>query len=279
MKRVFSRRFFSFATAIVTALVTYSLRIEPGDDPRWLSSLAIAYRSDLIFAALASAIAAAAMDWWEHRHPHRAILQKLIEDFSKTHFHDEAKRNRVTLFMESSGWKVLLISVLNLPLFSKCEKWKALWRISQGAKYLRVYARPVAVRSARSFTAFRVSDDPQECEGVAGIVWEENYCILSNLPQVDRAAVRKMLRLEDLDEDDPIRVYATQTNIRNLSLLKSLNFFARHFMGTIVRDANGLPRGVLLLDAEGATCPFSEEDDTFKSRFDDLARMIGKVIG
>lgn len=63
-------------------------------------------------------------------------------------------------------------------------------------------------------------------------------------------------------------------------LLRSMQHFARHFMGTRVRDTRGNVRGILLLDSEHPDCPFPANKDggRFGQALKDLAVTMGKLI-
>jgi hypothetical protein len=273
---------FSAATAISSAFLAFAIKAQPSDNPAWLAQWAIANRPNLSLGVLVLSLSAALAESWrwyvDKRHPAKETLAKVIDDFAKTMFRDQTKKNRITLFKATNGWRVFVFGTLKLLFMDKRHKWKALRRVRLRRTYLGVYVRPAAVRNHSSCTAFEVSDDPRDCEGVAGVVWEEGLCLIRELSPLDRDEVRSFKSWEDVPVGHRIREYAEATNISSLALLQSMDHFARHFMGTVIRRADGTNWGVLLLDSEERECPFPLDGGNFKVRFDDCARIIGKIV-
>jgi hypothetical protein len=268
---------------MAVALATYATRIKTGDEPLWFTNWAIAHRQHIALVVLACALVQILNDAWRWytgaRHPAKETLQKLVEDFSKTHFKERTKKNRVTLFRATQGWRVFFYGVAKLSLRKQAHKWHALWSVKWNETYLGVYVRPASVRNSKSASALKVSDHPSECEGVAGLIWEEGGTVeLLHLPAVDIARLRSTHKIESLPDDDPLRVYCNQTNIRSIDLARSFDHFGRHFLGTVIRRSDGTQWGVLLIDSEDSECTFASEDSDLKMRLDDFARVVGKIV-
>ena len=273
---------FASVTTVASAVLTYAVKAQPSDKPVWLAQWAIDSRPDLAVGVLSLSIFGSAIEFWrwyaDSRHPAKEVLRKIVEDFANSSFRNKTKKNRITLFKATRGWRVLLYGIFRLPLRKKSHKWKALWRVKWSGTYLGVYIRPASVRNHKSTTAFHVSDDPRECEGMAGLVWEEGFCMLPNLPHLDRDEVRSFASWSDVPSRHALRDYSAATNMRDLTLLCSMDHFATHFMGSVIKKSDGTIWGVLLLDSEEAQCPFPPEGGTFKERFDDCARIVGKIV-
>ena len=271
-------------TTLASAVVVYATRVRKDDQPPWLSGWALAHRADLALGLLAIAFLACATDVWrlyvEVRHPAKEVLRKMVEDYASAMFHHDGRRNRVTLFKSTNGWRAFIFGMLKWSALENPYKRRALARIIWRKTYVGVYVRPAAARHSRSATVFRVSDNAPECEGMAGLVWERGYVLLAHLPKIDRDEVRNLTAesFAKLRSDHPIRQYASSTGIRDLRLLKSMDHFARHFLGTVIRRADGTNWGVLLLDSEADDCPFPLDGGHFQQRFDDRARLIGAII-
>lgn len=271
---------------MAVGLLTYATRVTPGDWPAWLSNGASNYKSGIALWVLASSVCLAAVDWarvsFASRQQEKATLQKILNDFSKSLFSDKAHRNRITLFKLTTGWRVWRSALRRLPVFDKGHKWKALSRVKLHAEYLMVYIRPMEVRNRLSCAAFRVSNDPDHCEGVAGLIWDQGgQVVIPDLPRIERAEVRKLLTLEGLQTDNPIYQYAAATNSRDIRILRSCEHFARHYVGTLIRKGDGTAWGVLLLDSEDENCSFATEGELQTlniTRFNDYSRLIGKFV-
>lgn len=276
---------FSTLGSLLAAWVTYSTRVSVGDEPKWLVDWTLANRSTAAALLLVVTVMIAVADWirlyLSSRHEQKNILLKIISDYSKTLFADRTRHNRLTLFKLTNGWRVWIWALIRLPKFDKSHKWLALLRVNPRATYLGVYLRPNGVRNRTSCAAFRVSDDPEECEGVAGLIWEQGYVILPNLPRVTRSKIRELDSLQDLPADDPVYQYAEATNVRDIRVLKACDHFARHFVGSVIRKGDGTSWGVLLLDSEDDDCVFATEGDAsalHAQRISDCARIIGKIV-
>lgn len=276
----------SVGVAILVALLTYSMRVARADAPAWLQWLAFDHSAILALIALISSVVAAVVElvrsYVASRHYRRAILAKLLNDFSREMFRDRARNNRVTLFRATDGWRVWLWTIWRLPIFGKLHKWRALLGVKPHARYLNAYLRPMAVRNQVSTAAFRISDVFEECEGVAGLVWESGSVALKDLPIIDRATIRALSALKDLPADHPVAKYSAGTNITDVSLLKSCDTYARHFLGTVISASDGTPWGVLLLDSQDDQCPFFQDgelSEPYVNRFNDCARYLGKIVG
>ena len=264
--------------------MAYALKVDATNWPAWLSSWFVSHRPGLSLALLGLSVAGTLVElgrsYIERRHGYKPALQRLLDDFAAREFKGRAKKNRLTLFKATSGLRLFLYGLARLPLFEKSHKWAALRRLRPRRRYLGVYVRASEARNRRSTTALRVSDTAAECEGMAGSVWEEGACLLANLPKIDPREVRSITALDTLPEHHPIRVYARGTNIRELVLLQSMEHYARHFLGCLIRRQDGTPWGVLLLDSEEETCPFPDDGTggDFGQRFFMLAAVFGKLI-
>ena len=273
----------STVTAIVSSLVAYSTKLQPTDEPQWFSSWVYGKRATLAFALLALSWLGAIVEWVRaylaERHHDKAVLQRIVDDFARTQFKSRVRKNRLTVFKVTSGFRCFGYSMVRLPLLEKGYKWRAASRLKFRSNYLGIYLRASETRNVKSTTALRISDNPDECEGMAGLVWEETSCILPNLPKIDPADVRRVSSLDALPFDHPIRQYARATNIRDIVLLQSMENLARHFMGYIIRRSDGTPWGVILLDSEEEHCPFETPGGApFAEKLSDCARVLGKVV-
>jgi hypothetical protein len=277
----------STACALLAAAVAYSSRLNVGDEPAWLVNWALEHKSALAIWLFALSSLVAIVDWFrnylERRHQSKQILDKVLNELSKTLFPGSARSNRVSLLNQTKGWRIFLWGLVRLPLFSSGRKWRALWRLKWRSRYLGVYLRPTDSRGPKSTSAFRVSDISSECEGVAGLVWDcAGQKMLMNLPEVDVQAIRAMQSSQELQQNQSVREYAATTNVDDIRLLKACDHFARHFYGTLIRKSDGSPWGVLLLDSIDVKCPFEvngNPSDVFMQRFNDYARVIGKIVG
>jgi hypothetical protein len=283
----------SALTSVFAAAVAYATKVKEGDTPSWLVAFALSKRESLAAGLLGLSVLGTMVEsaraYISERHMSKGVLQKLLEDLAKTLFGENAKRNRLTLFKKTRGWRVFVWALIKLPWFGKRHKWRALFRLKWRDDYLGVYLRPSSVRNKNSLTAFRISDQARYCEGVAGLVWEENFVMIAGLQKVDPESTRKIKGLADLPATDPIAQYARSTNVSDPILLKSIENPARHFFGTIIRLGDGRPWGVLLLDSEEDDCPFpfgtgkgsknKRRAGNFGKTFFTYADLLGKVIG
>ena len=216
----------------------------------------------------------------DDRHQFKRVIEHLVDDCAKQLFSDRQKQNRITLFKVTTGWRAFLWSMARLPLFQKLNKWRAAFRLRWAERYLAVYYRPAIVRNRHSTTALRVSDLADECEGMAGLVYEEGFYVVADLPAITRLQVSSVKSMASLTKQDPVRHYAEATKISDLHLLRTFDTFARHFMGVTVRTSNGTPWGVLLIDSEEPKCPFSMPSGggIIKDQLNNTARIIGKLV-
>lgn len=275
----------STATSVFAALGYYATRAKEGDPPTWLSGWALSHRPTLAQWLLGLTLLTAITEWiraiWTDRLENRRVLQRLLDDFSAREFPLRSRKNRLTLFKAMVGWRAFLIAVRRLPLLRKPHKWKALRRIRFGDTYLVVFLRASDARSPKSAVALRVSDQAASCEGMAGLAWEENFCFKGNLAKPNPDDVHRLRTWDSVPATDPIRQYAEETNVKDIVLLASVDNFAGHFMGTLIRRADGKPWGVLLLDSEDEACPFTTNTTggAFGQRFNALAGLLGKFVG
>jgi hypothetical protein len=275
----------STATSVLAALGYYATRAKQGDSPIWLSSWAVTHRPTLAEWLLGLTVLSAITEWiraiWMERLENKRVLQRLLDDFSTRQFRLRSRKNRLTLFRAVPGWRAYLLALRRLPLLGKRHKWKALWRTKFGDTYLVVFLRASDSRSPKSAVALRVSDHAASCVGMAGLAWEENFCFKGNLVKPNPDEVRRLRNWDSVPATHPIRQYAEETNVKDIVLLASVDNFARHFMGTLIRRADGKPWGVLLLDSEDEACPFTTNTTggAFGQRFNALAGLLGKFVG
>lgn len=278
----------STMTAIMAAAAAYAVRVEPTDWPTWLSGWFIAHRQTLILWLLGLTVIGAVVEWTRaitsSNRAEKEILQKVVSEFANSHFQDSAKWNRMTLFKAVPGWKALPSTLWRLRWwpFDKPDKARGCWRIQMRGRYLIPYARADTARNRRSSAAFRVDDSPDLCEGVAGLVWEQQYYQVDHLPKFKPGELRAAV-----DNGFPgghpraaeIRTYMEKTNVTDPVLLGSLQHYAQHFMGFVVKGTTGAPWGVLLLDSESDKCPFSPKTGGFlKKEMSTFTLTLGKIV-
>lgn len=163
------------------------------------------------------------------------------------------------------------------------SKWKALARLRPRHKYLTVYLRPGGTRNQHSIVALRVSDSPETCEGVAGLVWENGSYLLSNLPSITPAEVRAVKNFTDLASGSPILEYLQATNLNGENgwcVMQSMEHFARHFMGFRIQKKDGNFWGVVLLDSQQEQCPFgsSKTGGPLGAKLADRAQVFSTLL-
>jgi hypothetical protein len=282
--------FITSLTALVSYVATYSARVKLGDEPRWLTDWLLAHNAAIPFAVLVLSVITLLGESWrayvEYRHPAKSALVRLLNDFAKTRFSDNLKRNRLTIFRATQGWRVWMNGTLRLLFstsFNNRHKWRALFRVKPHLTYLTVYMRPLATRNVHSTVALRISDTTRKCEGVAGRIWDEGSALVPDLPHLDPDTVRGVKQLSDLSETDDIRRYAKATNLDNedgLVIMKSMDHFARHFIGYAIKTSDGKHWGVLLLDSEEAVCPFgaNKAGGELGKWMIDRARLFGSLL-
>lgn len=159
------------------------------------------------------------------------------------------------------------------------RKRAALEEIDRGMRYLHVYARASEARNRRSTAAWRISDRKEECEGIAGLAWEESFCVAPNLPKLGTGELSGVTSLASLDERDARREYAIRANVRNEVILRAMDTYARHYMATVVL-VNGKPWGVLVLDSEASECPFTanSKGGMVGKQFKAFAKQLSHVL-
>lgn len=277
----------STVAVVLAAFVTYTQRLSPGDKPQWLVDWALQQKALLAAILLGVALFIAICDWVRAfivgHQQNKIVLHKILGDLSRVLFPNGARNNRLTLFNKVTGWRVYLRAMRRLSIFSRGHKWRALVRIRPRHEYLCTYLRPPEAKGQKSTAAFRVGDGSEECEGVAGLIWDaDGQIILEDLPDIAKDSVRKLASDDELARSDDIKLYAEKVNIADLRLLQSCDNFARHFYGTLIRKSDGSAWGVLLLDSTDDVCPFTSEStvsQSFIQRFNDYARVIGRIVG
>src|SRR5580698_9780160 len=109
----------------------------------------------------------------------RDRIRKALDQFLAEQCGGDAKKHRLTVFKRQIGIVVLIVGAARLLRRGRSAgaKWVALSKIRWFSSYLYVYARATGARAPVSSAAFRVSDIPEECEGIAGQAWEQGFCI------------------------------------------------------------------------------------------------------
>lgn len=212
----------------------------------------------LFWTAILIAGSAAAKEWVPAFSYSRKTVEKLLDQYAKDHFGGRAKHHRLTLFKLSAGWKTWIRGWTRLLI--RPREWKtkgaALNRIRPTGAYLYAYARTSSARNRKSPACWRVSDRPEDCEGVAGLAWETDFCTVPDLPKLKSGVLRSVTDLNGLDESDPKRTYAHRIRVSDVRVLHAMETYALHYMGAVI-SVKGEPWGVLLLDVEDGPCPFT----------------------
>jgi hypothetical protein len=200
-----------------------------------------------------------------------------------------SRKNRITLFRCVSGRRAFCGSYWRMGLKAFSEEYRPMRRLLKkvewGAKYLQVYARSQDAKNRLSPIIFRVSDYPEKCEGMAGVVWSEQGACKGSLPKLVETDVR-LLRSSTLEQiqakaaSSRVRKYVSQTNLNSTELVHAVRSFSRHFMGQIVHTPQRRDWGVLLLDSEEEECPFDESEDggALGRVFRTQAETIGQIL-
>lgn len=278
---------FGLVLVLVSKLSEYASRVRPGDSPRWLSVWASTNRSSIALSVLLLSTLVPINDIIQRRnarrHAAQPFLQRLLDEYASRYFQKQSERkNRLTIFKETSGWSALLYAFVFLRGFRSWATFRRICGVRPGKKYLGVYARSSEARNKRSFTLLRISDDARGCEGMAGHVWENGSCCVVDLPAVTQAEIQKVSRLSGLPPDHPVRIYAESTGLQadeKLVVLKAVRFPARHFIGELIRCPDGQRWGVLLLDSEDPDCPVLPGSSTPADQWlKECATFAGKLV-
>ena len=280
----------SLIAALIAGFSTYAAGVKPGEGPAWLVRIALAYRPYALVTGWAAAAALAIFQFLQAIFARPAFRRKAVQqtlDVLVERCSGSPRKNRVTVFKKAKGWQIICIGLWRLRgnYWSKEKRYKAaaLLSLNWMWDYLYVYVRSSRGRRQASTAAFLISDDfPNAWSGVAGRVWEEGFLILPDLPRIqatDRSNARKLELNHILQQkgNDRLKRYVTATRIIDTKQLRSIETFARHFMGeTIQVDGVGV-WGVLLLDSEEDTCPFPATPDG--GVFGELFRVQAKTLG
>ncbi len=240
-------------------------------------------RAWLALAVGVFALVARLKHYWDQyfaeRHKFKPALERLVNGYSHVQFPGRERQNRVTLFKRTSGATLKLRGFTELwRLLTEPGRAKYLWGLDWRSDYLAVYVRAKGARNRRSPIAWRVSDDPEGCHGVAGMIWDEAGMVdltLDAVPDVKQVATIRSIGA--LPPDDQTRKYLEGSNVRSIASVRSMKNFGRHFCGTIIR-AGGHPWGVLLIDSTEDVCCFGP-DSVPRDELGRLAVTIGQVLG
>lgn len=261
------------AATCVVAFSTYSLAatpcIAPCDAPNWFHAAGLWFKPRAVPAAFIATAVFGIAEFLQFLFGVPGYRKETVQRFLDVlvgQCHGRARNNRVTLFKRVSGFRAFWTGVWRLRWLlwrkSKRSKLRALWRIEWTAEYLMVYVRSSGSKGPNSTAAFRVSDLPGECEGIAGLVWLEDFLVrpnLSKLTEDDRKQIRALTmdQILRLGGNNRLRRYVEATGIKDIHQLRAIESFARHFMGSTVHGKGGRLWGVLLLDSDENDCPFS----------------------
>lgn len=210
-----------------------------------------------IFAAILSLLGYAL---GESRYRKTLVAQQLEE--CACHFSTNKTAHRFTVFRKVSGWRVMA-AVLYRNVFYRQDHFSSDWRkrfrgmwINPLYDYLLPYVRPRNSVNAVSCSAFRISDRPSLCEGIAGQVWTQDALTKSTTVSFDDGALRNIKELDEYPDDDPVRIYAEETNIQSAWRLRAMERYARHFYGCVIQGTDGEKIGVILMDSTQLASPF-----------------------
>lgn len=215
-------------------------------------------------------------------------VQRVLGKVVKHLLDNDVKQNRCTLFQAVRGWRA----------FGQLG-WRMLWyqddkgpilrdiiRIKPWGHYLIVYARPAGAPNDRSCACFRVyRTRPKASEGVAGRVWDSDEYTVRSATEVPEGRLRHCRALETYPEDDPLRLFAAQTNIQRASQLRARTRAACHYHGTVIASGDGSRKwGVLLVDSFTSECPFppagrkGDKGSMFCERFNGYAETLSTML-
>lgn len=272
-------------SAILAGILRFSLASPPSGIFAPLHRFALANQGEITLTLVVVTVLLPVVEgirtYLTDRHQTKSVLDRVISGYSREWFNDTTRDNRLTLFKVSSGWRLMSWALVRAPFAPK--SWGALlFRLRPMEKYLGVYIRPRNVRNHLSAAVFRISDRPEECEGVAGLTYDKNgLCSIEELPAINAEMVSSVSKLDGLSHDDPVRIYAARTNVKSVGMLRERKQFSRFFAGTVVRDSNDCTWGVLLLDSADQDCPVivnGKFDTNYLTRFTDCARIVGRII-
>ena len=225
-------------------------------------------------------------------------MKKILKYFSESmpSTSTNGRSNRLTLFKCSLGIWISLSTFYRLSiLVQHPNKYCAAVFSWPWRHYLISYIRPDGSRFSKTPTKFRVAEQASLCEGLAGRIWEEGFYVLSDLPAVNAEDVKRITKRDcrnlSLDEDpqctisDDAREYLKATFLQEWSTIRGLGTFSRHFAGVLIRDKDGEPWGVLMLDSNDPQSPIDNPVDpsNYKSsegmkRLHDCSSVISALI-
>lgn len=171
----------------------------------------------------------------------RACFMQLCNKFSST-----PKENFLVLLPSKSGAQVSSSSFLP-PM----------------GQYLIIDKR-CGLPFEKSFVMFQVEEDIRErCNSIIAYVrcLQETY-VIHDLPDISQIPLEQYKSINEVPMKfrADVQRYLTLGRSNDFAVLQKYNRKARHFFGTIVRQAdNNRPWGVLLIDSMGSKNPFPEQ--------------------
>lgn len=268
-------KWIAVAAAVVSILVgllhyisTYQIpkaaSLHPADASVWYDIVArlqpITDWLIFVLAVVAAVLSLLGYVVGESRYRKTLVAEQLEE--CAAHFPINKTAHRFTVFRKVSGWHVMA-AVLYRNIFYRQDHLRSDWRkrmrgmwINPLYHYLLPYVRPRNSVNAVSCSAFRISDRPTLCEGIAGQVWTQDVLIKSTTVSFRAGALRDIKELNEYPPTDPIRIYADETNIRDAWRLRAMERYARHFYGCVIQGTDGEKIGVILMDSTQITSPF-----------------------
>jgi hypothetical protein len=239
------------AVSVLAAITSY-LRAQPVNSDSEAIRLLKQHEPTIVGLLLMLAVLAALLEFfrklWEERHPHKDLIEWMLDDFVKKHLGDGRRTNRLTLFKQTKGYRLKLWYYLRVGR-SPRDRYRsvAVKSLQWTSRYLGVYVRSSHSRNPKSTTAFYVDDAGIDTEGVAGRVWEEGKKKVSvrHLQPITRSAVRALSDEDPSSWPSNLREYAEVTSIRSLVTYRAMDAFPCFFYGCQVRGPRGKMWGIL----------------------------------
>lgn len=289
----------AFVVAVVTAVSTYATGYTMPEDPTLWHRFIEWYQPHARVGGLTAAGLLAAANFLLAAFARPSFRQDTIRsllDVLSGQCLGQKRRNRITLFKRTKGCVVFMICLWRLRWMpwrkSKRAKFKSLLRIDPTGDYLYAYVRSTDAKGPRSTAFFQISDTGgMVSEGYAGHVWEWEFAFIPSLPKLTDAEQAKLkeLTLEEilaLNPSTKLNQYVRGARIPDTERMRAMGSYPRHFMGHMIYVVGSKSRrwGVLLLDSEEDSCPFSPVDannagpmgDMFKAQAESIGHVLRK---